>query len=267
MSAPSQPTPTRVGVQIWPQHSTFDEQRELWLRAEDLGVDDVFTWDHFFPISGDRDGRHFEGWTLLAAMAQATERVRVGTLVTSAGYRNPDLLADMARTVDHISGGRAILGIGAGWAERDYSEYGYEYGTRSTRAAWFAEAVARIVERMPRLNPQPVADPLPLLIGGGGERTTLRVAAQHAHIWNSYFDDVPAFTHKSGVLDRWCAEVGRDPAQIVRSIAINDWSRLDELDGFHDAGIRHVVVGVQSHELEPALVRRLVAWRDRVNGA
>lgn len=225
MSSASQPTDTRVGVQIWPQHSSFDEQRSVWLRAEELGVDDVFTWDHFFPLSGDRDGRHFEGWTLLAAMAEATERVRIGTLVTSVGYRNPDLLADMARTVDHISGGRAILGIGAGWAQRDYIEYGYEYGTVSTRAALLSEAVERISRRLELLNPPPMGDPMPILIGGGGERTTLRLAARHAHIWNSFFDDVEEFDRKNRVLDRWCAEVGRDPAQVVRSIAITDWSR------------------------------------------
>lgn len=256
---------TRVGVQIWPQHSSLAQQRDAWLRAEGLGVDDVFTWDHFFPLSGDPDGRHFEGWTLLAAMAEATERVRVGTLVTSVGYRNPDLLADMARTVDHVSGGRAVLGIGAGWAERDYREYGYTYGTVPDRASWFVEAVDRIVDRLARLSPPPLADPLPILVGGGGERTTLRVAARHAHIWNAFFDDPDAFVRKSRVLDDWCEEVGRDPSEIVRSMALNDRSRLGELDDFHRVGVTHVVVGMQVHDFDEAVVRRLVEWRDRVN--
>ncbi|HEX6256371.1 MAG TPA: LLM class F420-dependent oxidoreductase [Euzebyales bacterium] len=257
----------RVAVQVWPQHSTFAEQRATWLRCEELGVDDVFTWDHFFPLSGDPDGPHYEGWTLLAAMAEATGRVRVGTLVSSVGYRNPDLLADMAATVDHISDGRAILGIGAGWNERDYTEYGYGYGDVSTRARWFVEAVPRIVSRLDKLVPPPVSTPLPIMIGGGGERTTLRLTAQYAHIWNSFFDDAAAFTAKNAVLDRWCADVGRDPAEITRSIAMNDASRLDQLDELHAAGLRHFSLGVQPSDFDERAVRHMVQWRDGLEPA
>jgi probable F420-dependent oxidoreductase len=255
----------RVGVQVWPQHSTFAEQRDTWLRCEALGVDDVFTWDHFFPLSPDGSGEHFEGWTLLSAMADATSRVRLGTLVTSVGYRNPDLLADMVRTVDHISAGRAILGIGAGWARRDYSEYGFDYGDVSSRASWFARAVPRIVERLERLDPPPVSDPLPILIGGGGERTTLRIVAQHAHIWNGFFDDADAFVHKNAVLERWCETVGRDSGQIVRSITMNDPARTTELDDLHAAGLTHFILGMPPARFDEAAVRRLVDWRDRTN--
>lgn len=262
----TQHTAVRVAVQVWPQHSTMAEQRATWLRCEELGVDDVFTWDHFFPLSGEPDGPHFEGWTLLAAMAEATERVRVGTLVTSVGYRNPDLLADMAATVDHVSGGRAILGIGAGWNRRDYQEYGYEYGDVSTRAQWFAQAVPRIVDRLERLSPPPLSSPLPILIGGGGERTTLRLAARHAHIWNAFFDDAAAFAAKNAVLDGWCRQVGRDPGEIVRSIAILDPAQLDQLDELRAAGLTHFIYGTQPADFDEVLVRRLVAWRDRVSG-
>lgn len=258
--------PVRVAVQVWPQHSTFAQQRDTWLRSEELGVDDVFTWDHFFPLTGDPDGAHFEGWTLLAAMAEATDRVRVGTLVSSVGYRNPDLLADMARTIDHVSDGRAILGIGAGWNQRDYDDYGYDYGDVSSRASWFADAVPRLAARLGRLSPPPVSDPLPILIGGGGERTTLRLAARYAHIWNYFFDDADAFRAKNAVLDRHCADVGRDPAEIVRSIAMNDMSRLDELDALHGAGLTHFILGMQPADFDVAAVRRLVAWRDAVTG-
>lgn len=254
----------RVGVQVWPQHSTFAEQRATWLRCEELGVDDVFTWDHFYPLSGDPDGSHFEGWTLLAAMAEVTERVRVGALVSSVGYRNPDLLADMARTIDHVSDGRAILGIGAGWNQRDYDEYGYDYGDVSSRASWFAEAVPRITARLGLLNPPPISDPLPILIGGGGERTTLRLAARHAHIWNYFFDDVEAFRGKNAVLERHCADAGRDPDEIVRSIAMFP-PQVDQLDAFGAAGLTHVTVGMGPSDFDESAVRRLVDWRDRIN--
>lgn len=254
----------RVAVQVWPQHSTFDEQRETWLRCEELGVDDVFTWDHFFPLSGDPDGTHYEGWTLLAAMAEATERVRVGTLVSSVGYRNPDLLADMVATIDHVSGGRAILGIGAGWNERDYREYGYDYGDVSSRAQLFSDAVPRIVDRLGQLTPPPVSSPLPILIGGGGERTTLRLVAEHAHIWNFFFEDAAAFSAKNDALSRWCERVGRDPDTIVRSIAMNGTAQLEQLDALHEAGLTHFILGMQPSEFDAAAVSHLVEWRDRI---
>ena len=261
--------PVRVGVQLQPQHAEYADLRRAVNAAEEAGVDVIFTWDHFFPLNGDPEGKHFECWTMLAAWAEATERVEIGALVTCNSYRNPQLLADMARTVDHISGGRLILGIGSGWFEKDYDEYGYEFGTAGGRLNNLARDLPLIKERWAKLPPAPTRD-IPVLIGGGGERKTLKIVAEHATIWHG-FGRPETIAHKHAVLDDWCAKVGRDPAEIERSAGVSPRpGRLPEdvadyaagAEALHAVGTRLFTVGIGGPKYDLGPIRDLVAWRD-----
>lgn len=248
----------KVGVQLHPQHTTVDELRSAWKRADELDVDSIWTWDHFFPLWGPPDGGHFEGWTLLSAMAVDTSRSSIGILVTSNSYRNPDLLADMARTVDHLSGGRVILGMGAGWFERDYEEYGYDFATAKDRLRRLRENLPRVRSRLEALHPPPMGD-LPLLIGGGGERVTLRLVAEHAQMWN-FFGPPDNYERKCRVLDGWCEKLGRDPKEIERSVLIDAHEVVDH-KAYLDAGAEHLIVKM-GHPYHLAPVEELLAARD-----
>lgn len=249
----------KVGVQLEPQHASIETLRAAWTAADALGVDSIWTWDHFFALSGDPDGPHFEGWTLLAAMAIDTSSAQLGVLVSSNTYRSPDLLADMARTVDHLSAGRVILGIGAGWNERDHREYGFDFGTAASRLVRLEGGLQRIKERLAALHPPPLGA-LPLLIGGEGERVTLRLAAAYADIWNG-FGPVEHFAHKNAVLDGWCERLGRDPTEIERSVLLNHEGDLDRVDGFLEVGATHLIVPSRS-PFDLAGVDRLLALRE-----
>lgn len=249
----------RIGVQLQPQHVSYADFADGVRRAEELGVDTIWNWDHFYPLYGEPDGMHFEGWTLLTAMAQLTSRAEIGCLVACNSYRNPHLLADMARTIDHISGGRLILGIGAGWFQRDYDEYGYEFGTAPDRLRDLRQSLPVITERWAKLNPLPVRNPIPILIGGGGEKVTLKLVAQHASMWNS-FGPPEKFKHKNEVLNTWCQELGRDPSEIERTVLINP-DELNSLDAFVDAGATHFILGMGA-PWNFDDVQRLVEWRD-----
>jgi probable F420-dependent oxidoreductase len=240
----------KVGVQLHPQATTMDDLRAAAREVDDAGFDSLWTWDHFFPLYGDPDAAHFEGWTLLTAFAADTSRVQLGHLVTCNSYRNPHLVADMARTVDHISGGRAVLGIGAGWFERDYDEYEVPFGTAGGRLRDLEVGLYRIRRRLERLTPPPVGD-LPILVGGGGEQVTLRIVAEYAQLWNG-FGPPERFAHKNRVLDGWCERLGRDPATIERTVLISA-DDVDRLDDYLEAGAQHVMVQTgHPFDLEPA---------------
>jgi probable F420-dependent oxidoreductase len=264
--------PIRVGVQVAPQHhSSYSQVRDAVRQIEDLGVDVVFNWDHFYPLSGDPEGTHFEGWSMLAAWAEQTSRIQFGPLVTCNTYRNPDLLADMARTVDHISAknpgdeGRLVFGIGSGWFERDYDEYGYDFGTVGSRLDALAESLPRIQARWAKLNPAPTRK-IPVLIGGGGEKKTLRIVAQHADIWHS-FADAEVLAHKLPILREWCEKVGRDSSEIEISAGVRSRVGADpaELDKQLELGVTLFTVGVTGPDIDFDSVRDLVAWRESVS--
>jgi probable F420-dependent oxidoreductase len=253
----------RIAAQLHPQHADMNDIMNAAIKVEEMGADIVYNWDHFFPLYGDADGKHFECWTMLGAWAQATSKIEIGPLVACNSYRNPELLADMARTVDHISGGRVIFGIGSGWFQRDYDEYGYEFGTAGGRLRQLDAAMPRIKERWVKLNPPPVRK-MPVLIGGGGEKVTLRITAEHADIWHG-FGSPDTITHKNAVLDDWCAKVGRDPAAIERSVGLQDPKRMDKADAFVEAGVSQFTLPFNGPDYDLAPLAEWVAWRDSQN--
>jgi probable F420-dependent oxidoreductase len=254
----------RIAAQLDQQHADYGDLRDAVLRAEDTGVDIVFNLDHFFPYSGDPTGKHFEALTMLASLAEVTDRIELGSLVTGIGYRNPNLLADMARTIDHISGGRFILGLGAGWYELDYHEYGYEFPSTPERLRILRRDVPIIRDRLKRLNPPPVR-PIPILIGGEGERVTLRVVAEHADIWHTYTTS-DALRRKSEVLARWCLEVGRDPDAIERATAVYGAINPRVADELVELGVSLFVIEYTRPPYDFSDLRTWLRWRDDRNG-
>ena len=256
--------PIRIGVQLQPQHASHYEYiRDAVRRCEDIGVDVAFNWDHFFPLYGDPDGAHFECWTMLGAWAEQTSQIQIGALVSCNSYRNPELLADMARTVDHICDGRLILGIGSGWKQRDYDEYGYPFGTAGSRLDDLATALPRIEARLAKLNPAPTRR-IPILIGGQGERKTLKLVAQHADIWHG-FTTAQTYPGKAAVLDGHCAAVGRDPASVERSSGVDgrDPSALiASAEALADLGVTLLTVGCDGPDYGLGPAKALVDWRD-----
>ena len=259
--------PVRIGVQLQPQHVLYPKIRETVRAVEDLGVDILFNWDHFFPLYGDKDGLHFEAWTELGSWAELTSRIEFGTLVNCNSYRNADLQADMARTLDHISAGstgvgRFIFGTGSGWFERDYDEYGYEFGTAGSRLDALAEALPRIEARWAKLNPAPTRK-IPVMIGGGGEKKTLRLVAKHADIWHS-FTPVDDFERKLGILAEHCDAVGRDISEIELSHE-QQKKTLDGADALREHGVTLFTLGINGPDYDLDIVKQWLTWRDEQN--
>jgi len=259
-------TPVRLGIQLQPQHALYPAFRDAVMRLEEMGVDVLFNWDHFFPLSGDPDGLHFESWTMLAAWAEQTERVEFGALVNCNSYRNPDLQADMARTIDHISAkggtGRFIFGTGAGWFERDYDEYGYEFGTPGSRLRDLEQGLARIERRWEQLNPAPTRR-IPVMIGGKGEQKTLRLVARHADIWHSFVtpDELP---HKLSVIEKWAETEERPTNGLIISNELKDRDE-ETADALYDAGVRLYTLGFQGPDWDYSVIERWLRWRDGKN--
>ena len=190
-------TDVRLGALCWNQYTTWPDLLAAGVRADRLGYDSLWTWDHLYPIVGSDDGPIFEGWLTLAAWAQATEKVRIGLMVGANTFREPALTAKMATTLDHISNGRAILGIGGAWFETEHIAYGLEFGDGfPERLRWLGEALPimrgmlhgerptaagpRYSAKAVRNDPPPIQERLPLLVGGGGERVTLKLVAKYA---------------------------------------------------------------------------------------
>jgi len=225
----------RFAFKTAPQHITWDAMLEVWTAADDIEVfESGWTFDHFYPIYSDSAGPCLEGWITLTALAQATKRLRFGTLVTGIHYRHPAILANMAATLDIVSGGRLELGIGAGWNEEESGAYGIAVGTPKERSDRFEEACEVLVGLLSastttfkgryydltdaRCNPKPIQQPHPpLCVGGSGERRTLRTAARFAQHWNFVGGTVEEFVRKRDVLFQHCADLGRDPGEILLS--------------------------------------------------
>jgi alkanesulfonate monooxygenase SsuD/methylene tetrahydromethanopterin reductase-like flavin-dependent oxidoreductase (luciferase family) len=227
--------PIKLGALCWNQYTDWSSLREAGVRADALGYDEIWTWDHLYPIVGSHEGPMFEGWLTLAAWAEATSRARIGLMVGANTFRNPALVAKMATTLDHISGGRAVLGIGGAWFETEHTAFGLEFGgSPGERLRWLDEA-ARIMRGMldgarpsgeryyatrdVRNDPPPVQSRMQLLVGGGGERRTLRTVARYADACNvgGGFESV---RRKDEVLRRHCDEVGRDESDIERTAGV-----------------------------------------------
>jgi alkanesulfonate monooxygenase SsuD/methylene tetrahydromethanopterin reductase-like flavin-dependent oxidoreductase (luciferase family) len=226
----------KIGANCWNQYTTWPDLLAAGQRADTLGYHSLWTWDHLYPIVGSSDGPMFEAWLMLAAWAQATEHVRIGLMVGANTFREPALTAKMATTLDHISNGRAVLGIGAAWFEEEHTAFGMRFGSGPPeRLRWLGEALPimrgmlhgeqptadgpRYAAKGVRNDPPPIQARLPLLVGGGGEKVTLKLVARYADA-NNVGGGIENVRRKEAILLQHCETVGRDPAEIERTSGI-----------------------------------------------
>lgn len=259
----------RHAIKTPPHHATWSEFLSVWQTADQLDVfESAWNWDHFYPLAPPFDGPNLEGWTMLAALAQATTRLRLGAMVNGMHHRHPAVTANMAATLDIISGGRFELGMGAGWNEMESSAYGIELGTLQQRFDRFDEGIAIIRSLLDNTvtnfsgsyftvtdawcEPKPVQAKLPIVIGGKGRTRTLRTAARFADQWDMTFPDTPDdWVELDAVLRGHCDAVGRDQSAITRSVhlafpeGVDPSALADRAATFFDAGVDVVVWSMQ----------------------
>jgi F420-dependent oxidoreductase-like protein len=261
-------TKLSFGIKTAPQHTTYEAMRDVWQEADGLEVfEHAWLFDHFNPIQGELDGPCYEGWTLLAALAAQTKRIRVGLMVAGNTYRHPAVAAHIVATLDIISGGRLDNGIGAGWNVYEHESMGlplYAPGERIRRLGEACEIMKRLFTqhltdfdgryyqiKEARLEPKPIQKPYPpFVIGGSGEKLTLRVAARYADVWNFAGGTPDTFRQKVAILHEHCAAVGRNPADIALSVQIPvNYDDLPAttatLQGFVDAGANHLILNLR----------------------
>jgi F420-dependent oxidoreductase-like protein len=272
----------RFAVKTMPQHCTWDEMLALWQRADRVELfESVWTFDHFYPIYGDSSGPCLESWVTLGALAQATSRIRIGSMVGGMPYRHPAVVANMAAALDLISGGRFELGLGAGWNEEEAGAYGIELGSLTDRFDRLEEGLEVIVGllrddvttfsgrfydlRDARCEPKgPQRPHPPICIGGAGERRTLRIAARYAQHWNFPGGTPEQFAHKVDVLHRHCDDVGRDPAEILLSTHLLMWPDktvadvVAQAEAYAAAGLELGIVYLQA-PYDPDVIDELAA--------
>jgi F420-dependent oxidoreductase-like protein len=256
----------RFGVHTGLQHTNTDELRDLWSRIETLGFDWISIWDHFYAADATGDPHCLEAITSHTALAMSTSKVTCGSLVYSAGYRHPAVLANAIATMDQLAGGRIVLGLGGGWLQNEYDAYGMHYGTPGERLRMLNEYIQCVRGLLTQdktsfagefftltdaqCQPKPVQTRLPIWIGGGGEKVTLRIAAQYADGWNVPFIAPDAWAHKAQVLDDHCASVGRDPKEITKTINVGMAFTEEELKRQFGPMSNYVKPGVLSGSVQ-----------------